>query len=502
MRRVGRAVGFGLGVSLSLSMAGCASRSPHHQEFVELRTRNFLVTSSLSPDKTLEFARSLEYFHAGVLALLGLPEDAPVASPTPVYIFDDRSLGRPFSVEQEAAYLLDEVEAPVLVFRGARDFTARATPDLRHRYAHRVLRDHARVERPLWYEEGAAQLARTVEEVGEGVRIGRVDSDLAQIVLDWRRGELVSAMQRFDVSDETRAERTLFEAQAWAIAHTLEFSGPVGSGSSTPLDAYRRALDSRSEAQPERAFSEIGLSREALEKRIYRHLEARESRVRVLEPRGYDPRRISVVPISRAESRSRLGELALLLDRADLAADYFERALEDVPDHPRARVGLACASAMGGDPALDGSLLEALDEVMARPSDPPVALQIAAGDAARAIAAVSTAPELRSKALAFARARYAEALRDPSPSARAEMGMALSYLEVAGEDPAGAVEWIEAARKRRGGSLLLELRLAQSEAKSGAERSAQIRARNVISRSHDLALERAARALLESRSSR
>jgi hypothetical protein len=82
------------------------------------------------------------------------------------------------------------------------------------------------------------------------------------------------------------------------------------------------------------------------------------------------------------------------------------------------------------------------------------------------------------------------------------MGMALSYLEVAGEDPAGAAEWIEAARKRRGGSLHLELRLAQSEARSGAQRSAQIRARNVISRTHDLALESEARALLESRSSR
>ena len=60
----------------------------------------------------------------------------------------------------------------------------------------------------------------------------------------------------------------------------------------------------------------------------------------------------------------------------------------------------------------------------------------------------------------------------------------------------------EAARKRRGGSLLLELRLAQSEASSGAERSAQIRARNVISRTHDRVIEKQARALLESRSPR
>jgi tetratricopeptide (TPR) repeat protein len=300
-------------------------------------------------------------------------------------------------------------------------------------------------------------------------------------------------MQRSDLSDETRPQRALFEAQAWAIAHTLEFSGPPGTGSTTLLDAYRQALDSREAVDQERAFSAIGLSREALETRIYRHLEARQSRVRVLDPRGFDPRQISVVPIPRAESRARLGELALLLDRADLAADHFERALDDDPDHARARVGLAFASAMAGDTAFDDSILETL----AIPSDSPSALQVAAGDAARAIAAASPAPELRSKALALARARYADALRGPSPSARAEMGMALTYLDVAGEDPAGAVEWIEAARKSRGGSLLLELRLAQAEVASGAERLGRIRARNVISRTHALAIEREARALLD-----
>jgi tetratricopeptide (TPR) repeat protein len=498
MRGAVRAVGIGCVSGLLIALAGCAARSPHQQEFVELRTRNFLITSSLSPDGTIAFARSLEYFHTGVLALLGLSLDAAVVSPTPVYLFDDRSLGRPFAVASEAAYLLDEVEAPVLVFRGARDFEARATPDLRHRYAHRVLRDHARTERPLWYEEGVSQLARTVEEVGNGVLIGRADSELKQVVLDWHRGELSSVMQRFDLSDDTRSQRALFEAQSWAIAHTLEFSGPAGSGSDTLLDAYRRALDAREAEQQERALAAIGLSREALEARIYRHLEADRSRVRLLEPRGFDPSGSSLVPISRAESRTRLGELALLLDRPVLAADYFERALDDEPDHPRARLGHAFASAVRGEPAQGESLALAL----ALPADPPAALQIAAGDAARAIAAASSDPELRDEALALARERYADALRSPSPSARAEMGMAESYLEVEGEDPAGAALWIEAARKRRGGSLLLELRLAQSEASSGAERSAQIRARNVISRTHDRVIEKQARALLESRSPR
>jgi hypothetical protein len=149
------------------------------------------------------------------------------------------------------------------------------------------------------------------------------------------------------------------------------------------------------------------------------------------------------------------------------------------------------------------------------PPNAPAELQVAAGDAHRAVAAGSEAPGRRKAELAKARQHYTDALRlsdpgsisaagdgvgaGPTPGSRgrAELAMALSYLEIEGEDPAEAIEWIEAARHSRAGSFLLELRLAQVEAKLGAEKSARIRARNILSRTHDPIVENEARALLD-----
>lgn len=494
---VGRGVAL-LALLASIGLAaGCASRSPARQAFVEVRTRSFLLTSSLSNEATLEFARRLEFFHAGVLSLLGLEDAAPPAIPTQVLVFDDRSPARPFAVENEAAYLLDAVAAPILVFRGARDFSARATPELRHRYAHRVLRDHAGAELPLWYEEGAAQLARTIEDLDAGVRVGRKDAQLQAKVLDWRKEDLLSVLQTSDLSGKTRPQRETFEAEAWAIAHTLEFSESK-SGRGSLLRVYRAALASRQAGVRENAFDAIGLSKSELASRVIRHLESRKSAIRVLEPRGWDPRRIKAEPISRAESRARLGRLALALERPALAAEHFALALAADPELHGAKIGRAHAAVLQGESTAEDAFFAAL----ALSPDAPAALQVAAGDAARALATATADPVLRSRSLAFARERYASVLATGDPAAPAaaidaRMGMALSQLEVDGESPAESIEWLEAIRAASPGSLLLELRLAEAEARTGASRAAAIRARNIISRTHAQALSRSARALLD-----
>jgi len=465
------------------------------QDFVEVETRHFVVTSSLESEETLALARSLEFFHAGVLALLGLPDESPEAVPAQVYFFDDRSLGRPFAVQNEAAFLIDAVEAPILVFRGGRDFAARATPELRQRYARRVLRDQARSERPLWYEEGVARLAGSMTETRTGVQVGRLIGAYQETLLDWRRDDLADVLIESDVSDETAPQRARFAAACWAIAHTLEFERKPGDTErGTLLAAYRRALDAAESVTPTQAFEAIGLSREDLVRRVYDQMEKPRGAVRKLEARGFDPRKLSVVPLSRAEGRARLGELALRLGRPELAREYFERALASDAKSQRAQLGLAESFARLGDPDRAAALLAE------SPVGPlaPVAVAIAAGDAERALAAASDEGSGRSAALEAARAAYARGLAGDAPSARAQFGMALLSLEVAGGDPAEAIRWIEAARATRRGSLALELERARAEARSGEERTAELRARNVVSRAQDHALTTGARALLES----
>ncbi|MFO0688178.1 MAG: hypothetical protein U0900_05680 [Myxococcota bacterium] len=475
-------------------LAGCATRSPARQEYVEVRTENFVVTSSLEPDETLEFVRNLEFFHAGLRALLGQEHEIVRLAPTPVYVFDDRSFGRPFAVRTQTAYLVDAVEAPVLVFRGGRDFAARATPELRQRYAQRMLRDRAPVERPLWYEEGVSQLARTMDETPKGSRVGGIVPEFKLAVLTWKNAELLASLNRADLSEETRPERERYSARCWAIAHTLEFAGSPASATQTRLDAYRRALDSSGPDQLDRALEATGLDPEALQKEIYKHLEARRPKVRLVELRGFDFDRLKAVPLSSAESKARLGELALLIDKVDLAEEHFELALKADPKNPRARIGRAVVAARSGD----ADVVEATFRSLELLADAPAEYHAAAGDAHLALARATDSVRARRDALALARESFEQGARGPTPSARAQLGMARTYVEVEGENAGEAIAWIDAARKTRPGSLELELWQARAEIGMGESRLARVRLRNVVSRTHDLDQEDAARALIES----
>lgn len=482
-----------LALVAAIGLAGCATRAPERQEFVEVRTESFVVTSSLGSEETLEFVRNLEFFHAGLRALLGLEDEIVLLAPTPVFVFDDRSLGRPFAVRNQAAYLIDEVEAPILVFRGGRDFAARATPELRQRYAQRLLRDRARSERPLWYEEGVSQLARSMTETPSGSRVGSIVPEFQQAVLGWKQGELVASLHRSDLSEETRPERERFSARCWAIAHTLEFAGAPSSATRTRLDAYRRALDADG-GSPERALEATGLDPESLQKEIYKHLEAKRPKVRLVQLRGFDSSRLQVVPLSRAESNARLGELALRIGEVALAERQFELALKADAKNPRARIGRAVAAARAGRT----EVVESTFGSLALLADAPIELHEAAGDAWLAVANAAGSETARRDALAKARASFDHGLRGQSPSARSQLGMARTHLEVAGEDPAEALPWLEAAGKTRSGSFELELWRARSEIAAGEGRLARIRLRNVVSRTHDLDQEAEARALIES----
>lgn len=473
---------------------GCASRSPERQDFVEVRTASFMVTSSLGPDETLEFAHNLELFHAGLRALLGLEDEIVPLAPTPVYVFDDRSFARPFAVRNQAAYLIDQVEAPVLVFRGGRDFAARATPELRQRYAQRMLRDRAPVERPLWFEEGVSQLARSMNETARGSRVGAIVPEFKLVVLDWKQGELIASLNRFDLSEETRPERERFSARAWAIAHSLEFAGSPASANQTRLDAYRRALDESGTVQLERALAATGLDEESLQKLIYKHLEVRRPKIRLIEMRGFDVRRLTPAALSKGESNARLGELALRIGKPDLASKHFELALKADPKNPRARIGRAVAAARAG--RLD--VVDATFQSLALLADAPAEYHAGAGDAYLAVARASASPRERLEALAKARESYGHGVRGPTPSARAQLGMAQTYIDLEGEDAREAIPWLDAARKTRPGSLELDIWQARAEAGAGESRLAQIRLRNVVSRTHDLDQEEEARALLDS----
>lgn len=485
-------LGVALVASLLGSSSGCATSSPASQEFVEVTTDRFVVTSSLSEKETEAFARSLELFHGGVRALMALYDEKPRPARTQVLVFDDRTLRRPFAVMHKTAYVVDAVDAPVLVFRGARDFAARATPEFRHAWARRIERDNARVERPLWCEEGVARLADSILETDDGLVIGRVRGPYRQGVLRWKSSELQATLQQGDLSDASDPERELFAARTWAIAHTLEFSKRAGVDQPSMLALYQTALQSSDPATRDHAYARtIGLTPDELAKRVYKNLDRSRMPARRLDARAFTRWERSSRAVSRVESRSRLGELALAIGKPKLARSYFEKALRLDGNDPRAKLGLANALARLGEGKAARKTLSSLrPESVASP-----ALSLAAAEAERAIAESSPASPERRTALASARRLYAAAATGKERAASALYGSALTFL-VDGEDPEEAVHALDAAREASGGSLALELAYARAEAKAGRTRAASVRVRNVVTRAQDDLLREAARAFL------
>ncbi|MFK7894837.1 MAG: hypothetical protein AB8G23_03315 [Myxococcota bacterium] len=489
---------------------GCATTSPFNQSFLELQTPHFVLTSSLSEEATFELARNLEYFHAGVVDAVGLAGEPrakgrPAMPRTRVLVFDDRSVGRPFAVRGEASQIINRPDGMIWVFRAGRSFDERISTRIRHQYAHQLIRDLSPSERPLWYEEGVAQMAGTVEEALSGVRIGRMVDPHRALIQDWRRSTLALKLSKSSVADDSAPARRLFEAQSWAIAHTLRFGGDSPNAKGHALDLYRKALDEGGPRAREEARKALGISDVLLTERVYQHLDRKRLRVRLVKVEGWDPSQLKTMPISDAEARIRLAELALVLERPGLAEEYFERALAAEPGHAAAQAGLAeVAAKEGRGEDLDSFAAAALGpDAEGRASNPRVLRHL--GEAYRIAAEQAADATERSSRVAQGEQAFGAILKLLPRDVGARVGrgrLALQAVEEAGLDEreAGALralEWFDAAGALRPGSLWIRLWQGHADLAQGLSRSAVQRAKGVISRTHAPEIERAATRLLE-----
>ncbi|MEZ4356932.1 MAG: hypothetical protein R3F16_25100 [Myxococcota bacterium] len=473
---------------VAMVLSGCATSSPFNQTFVEVRTTHFVLTSSLGEDASLVLARDLETFHTALVATLDLGSALADRPPSHVFAFDGRSVDRPFSIAGEPAYVLPTVDDAIFVFRSGGDFAHRATADLRHDYAHRVLRDALPVPAPLWLEEGLAQLAGSITVHGGAAFVGDYVPELRQIVLDWRVEDLTEGFWREDLLDRSPAERRRFEARAWAVAHSLLFGQSPGHAADGSWARIRGALLRGDRAALDRGIDAIGLDDPAFSPGVYAHLERRKLAVRRMSLEGFRRDAVAVVALAPEEARTRLAELAVELGKPQLARGYYERALEADPGFARARAGLALVDAMEGrlaglEAALEGGGAD-------------TGTHLVLAEACRLAGLAASQPARRTAWLDRAREAAATSLVLDPASARARLTMAATHL-VSEEDPARAAEWLASARALRRGALEIGLWQARLEAATGGVRAAAVAARELGSRSHWTPFVRRAEAFAE-----
>jgi len=478
--------------SLALvALLGCATGSPFNQNFVEVLTPNFRVTSSLGEKPTRVLARDLEAFHSGVLSALGLNPSAQRNHPTQVIAFDGRGFSRPFAERGASASLIPTLDGPVLMIRAEGDIRERVDDELRHRYAHRILRDLSRADAPLWYEEGRAQVGGTVQQKEDVVIIGRSNEAFRRMLLDWRRDNLVEGLSRRSLAEATSAERERFDAESWATVHTLLFDSAKRGKGAAALNSVRVAFESSSPRRLETATAALG-SESELTARIYTHLEEDRYRVDRLVVSGFTPEDLVVEPLAPAIARDRLAQLALDLERPALAAEYFERALRDRPDYAPALAGQVLADALLGR-------TQGLEErVAALEKSAEAEIETLSRLALALLAAAVDAEEvnLRSARLRSTRAIFERILGLDPGNIIASVGIGSSLL-VEGEDFEAARKWFEAAQRESRGALGLDLLMARGAIQSGRPNSAKAHLVRALSRSHSRRIRKKARELLE-----
>lgn len=477
--------------------SGCASTSAFNQDFVEARTPNFHITSSLGDGPTRDLARDLEVFHAGVLFALGLDKEDRSAPATRVLAFDGRGVIRPLAVRGAAAYLVPATDAPLLVIRTTGSFRTRVDSELRHRYAHRVLRDRSLARPPVWYEEGRSQIARTLDVYPLGAQVGRIDSDFRTRLLDWRRSDWRDILAVRDLSAESTPAREKFVVRAWALMHTLLFDRSY-RGNAVVLDSVRRAFEAGEVDLLADRVADFG-SDDELKARVYAHLERDQHRVGRMRVEGIASGDLVLSRLRPEIARDRLGGLALALGRPQVAREYFERALEGEPDAPSALAGLALATAR----VSESEEAEALIERAGPAAKGDAGALARLGHAFVALAERSESSDVRGDQLDYARQLFDASLRVDENHVSALLGLGKSFLSSGGregtrEDSERARKWFERVKHLRPGALEVDLLLARAAHQSGRPHTALPHLAEVLSRSHSTELRNRAKQLFDS----
>jgi len=454
-----------------LAAAGCASQLASDPGWLETRSANFALYTTLDEARARELIEHLELFRAAILAITRVPNVHPHV-PTEIYAFRLQSDYRPFEpFENSAGFFRQTLRVNYLAL-AADASAAQAREALYHEYTHFVIQNEGSGHYPLWFEEGFADLLSSLDVRGANVRVGVPPAGRALSLqygtpLPWARVLRARSYEGFD-----QTELSMFYAQSWLLVHHLALGG--GGKVSERLRRYVERIEHR--VPEERAF------REAFEIEVA-DLGPRLKKYRRTIPIFGLPRekltpdlQTRVRSVALDEIRTRLGWLAVANEKPVLARRLFENASAANPKNARAIAGIAEGHrfARRWDEA-DAGYRQAL---ALDPSDWRNPLDLARYLLDRA----SVEDERRTERLASAREHLARAieLAPEMPEGHATLGL----VQAASGDLADGIASLERALALLPANSAIEYPLAQLHSRAGHRKRAIELLRSVVYRVH------------------
>jgi len=475
-------------IPLLALLAGCAFKPAHRQSYVELETPHFQVVSSLGPQGTIELARDLESFVDTIEFVAG-ESLTTAAAKTRVLAFDDRTFTRHFDQNGVSGYFLPSLDGGTMVLRTGGGWRDDASEDLRHHYAHYLIRNHHGLDLPLWYDEGLAVYASTIDIDDGFAEIGRHRRDHLVRLRSSPWISLSRLLESEHTADFGARDRELFDSQAWVLIHSM--NAKERSKFQKQLSAYLEDVESGTPAK-EALTKNFGASFFGFQKSLQQYV--RQDRLHSLSVKLNHPwelgdTRMTDVPEDRIASE--LGWLSLALDRPEQALRYFAYATELVGKTALTDAGVGTADSQMGEWE---SAKANLERAIAKSPD-DARIQLAVADfylaQAESVSDATTRQDLATRGLKHGRrALELEPESGAALAAIAELMFLADQIPLPGEGPA-----LEAGQKMPS-SVEAELLRARHHMALGNPAQARQAARNAHSRSHSKATQAAAEEIL------
>ena len=468
----------------------CVNKPVHHQDWLEVRTRHFDISSSLGPEATTRLANDLENFRLSVEYLIDA-DVPPLAIRTKVYAFDGRRVVRPFDRRGASGYFLPSLDGGRIVLRTGGGWRRDATVDLKLEFARFLFRNREGLDRPLWYDEGFGQFVSTMKAQDGAMEIGLARPDQIALLRDRLQLSVERLIQLQDLTELSKHEREIFNAESWALVHYLTF------GKGHPAQArkrFRRYFDllEQGTSYPKALQKAFGETPSEIKKGLSGYVREQEFGSMTMRI----PQRRAKVPTPRrlepANAATRLGWLAVALGRAKIALGYFERALEPDPENPSAMAGLVASARIQQDWKSAEARYARAQEVAPNHS----LMHLEGGRAALAEARETASPRDQTRLTALAQQRFRKSIDELGTNPEAYALLGSSYL-LPGEDPARGVAPLIRAQALLPSSLEIELIRARIELARGEASFAALLARGIASRTTSKKLAEESLALAE-----